>query len=168
MSPAGPESVHHLLALSYAVARQATLDMPAEPSYDRAREYVAQYQAYALRMQNADGSWNASFFAYQGPNQNAMAGLRERAYPRMAGILAARGAAEERARSEGGEPRGHDSGQPNRAASGGASPRNLESVMHAAHALRLYDTQCLARAHPPSPPTAGPAATTAQRTAGAR
>ena len=57
---------HRLMALSYAVGRQIKKGKPVEGQFRRARKYVADFQDHALSLQNPDGSWHPSFFVYRG------------------------------------------------------------------------------------------------------
>jgi hypothetical protein len=121
--------------------------------YQRADRYVAEFQQYAFDLQNSDGSWNPNFFAARGPGRDASGMLRSSGHilewlvfclpdskledPRVvksvgyvAGLLA--------------EPYSRW----NAAAS---TPREIDSVMHALHALRIYDRRVFKTYEPDEP-----------------
>jgi hypothetical protein len=53
---------HRLFGLNYAVHRRRHEGKPIDGQYERARKYIADYQAYALKMQNSDGSFSTEWF----------------------------------------------------------------------------------------------------------
>ncbi|MGE0760044.1 MAG: hypothetical protein AB7F89_18320 [Pirellulaceae bacterium] len=55
---------HRLMGLSYAVRKRESRREPVEGAWLRAKEYVEEYQRYALSLQNADGSFSTAFFLY--------------------------------------------------------------------------------------------------------
>ncbi|NQU24408.1 MAG: hypothetical protein HQ567_24260, partial [Candidatus Nealsonbacteria bacterium] len=65
-----------LLGLGYAVARRVRRGQPVDGQYLRAEKFVGDYQAYALQVQNADGSWGPRFMAAKGGSKDAVSQLR--------------------------------------------------------------------------------------------
>jgi hypothetical protein len=55
-----------LMALSYAVDRRLKSGKPLAGQFRRADNYVKEYQTFALKLQNPDGSWHPRFFATRG------------------------------------------------------------------------------------------------------
>ena len=68
--------LNRLMGLSYAVAHRAKRGQPLTGQFARAEKHAANYQAYALQMQNADGSWGPYFLAAQGASQDPISQLR--------------------------------------------------------------------------------------------
>jgi hypothetical protein len=68
--------LNRLLGISYAVARRAKSGLPMKGAFQRAQKYVAQCQDYALRQQNADGSWGPYFLAARAASPNEPSQLR--------------------------------------------------------------------------------------------
>lgn len=141
VSQANEQTTDRLMGLSYALERRARNGRPIEGQYVRAQKHVADYQEFALRVANADGSWNPQFFAARGPSSDAMGTLRSTGHilewlvfslpddrlqdAQLAGSLGyVIGILESWQRSV------------NTAA---VSPRLLDTIMHAAHALAIYD-----------------------------
>jgi len=58
--------VPRLLALSMAVDRRAQFNQPMTKPFRNANKYVSDFQEFAFRMQNDDGSWHQSFFEARG------------------------------------------------------------------------------------------------------
>jgi hypothetical protein len=133
--------LHRLFGLSYAIDQRKMAGLPIDGVYARARDYLAEFQQYALSLQNDDGTWNPHFFAYRGTGGSLAEQLRATGHilqwlvlslpedqlqdPRMLrsvdfviGALGQRGF-RWRLTSE--------------------SPENVAAVMHAVHALVLYD-----------------------------
>jgi hypothetical protein len=68
--------MNRLMGLSYAVARQTKLGRPIEGQFRRAQKYVGEFHEYALRMQNADGSWGPYFLASRTESPDIASQLR--------------------------------------------------------------------------------------------
>jgi len=68
--------VNRLLGLSYAIAKQQKRAPRLSPVFERARKYVTDFQDYALRLQNEDGSWGLGMLAAKGASNDAAAQLR--------------------------------------------------------------------------------------------
>ncbi len=141
VSQADAEATNRLMGLSYALDRRARHERPIEGQYARAQKYVADCREFALRLANADGSWNPRFFAFQGASSDAAGVLRATGCilewlvfslpddrleePQVTrSIVYAAGMLENWQQS---------------ANAGSLSPRVLGGLMRAAHALALYD-----------------------------
>ena len=68
--------LNRLLGLGYAVERCENQKQPIEGQLERARKFVADYQDYALKMQNPDGSWGPNFLAARGASNDPADQLR--------------------------------------------------------------------------------------------
>lgn len=68
--------LNRLLGLGYAVERCENQKQPIEGQFKRAKKFVADYQDYAFKMQNSDGSWGPNFLAARGTNKNPADQLR--------------------------------------------------------------------------------------------
>jgi len=71
-----PDVTGRLMGLSYAVDRQKQRGQPLEGVFLEAEEHLSQFHDYALDVQNSDGTWHPSFFAYKGTSRDASASLR--------------------------------------------------------------------------------------------
>lgn len=61
---------HRLMGLGCALALREKQGQPIEGQFDRARKLIDQYHDYALKVQNPDGSWGPGFLAAQRPSRN--------------------------------------------------------------------------------------------------
>lgn len=68
--------LNRLLGLSYAVMRRAKRGQPIDGQYERARKYVADFQEFALQLQNTDGSWGPYFLAAKSTSPDIASQLR--------------------------------------------------------------------------------------------
>ena len=68
--------LNRLMGLSYAVGRRARPGQPTEGQLRRAKDYVAKLHDYALRLQNADGSWGPYFLAAKAQSPDEASQLR--------------------------------------------------------------------------------------------
>lgn len=57
---------HRLMGFSYAVRRCEKCDRPVTGQWLRAKDYLADFQEYTFRLQNADGSFSTDWFAGRG------------------------------------------------------------------------------------------------------
>ena len=107
--------LNRLLGLSYAVARRAKRGQPIDGQFERAEKYTADFHAFALQLQNADGSWGPQFLAARSMSPDAASQLRStgRVLEWLA-ISLARQEARRRPRHEGGRVRCRPVGQPAR------------------------------------------------------
>jgi hypothetical protein len=65
-----------LMGLSYAVDRRAKRELPIEGAFLTAQKHLAQYQDFALGLQNPDGTWHPDFFAHRGASRDTEGLLR--------------------------------------------------------------------------------------------
>ncbi len=132
---------YRLTALSYALARREGRGQPIEGQFARARKLVDEYHDYALELQNSDGSWGPRFLAARGASRDPALQLRSTGH-----VLEwlAMSLPEDRLD----DPRLVRSLQyVNRLLGGRRYGRNVRSlstqeigsVMHALHALAVYD-----------------------------
>jgi hypothetical protein len=68
--------LNRLMGLSYAVARRLKRGQPLAGQFERAAKYTADYQAFAMQMQSADGSWGPYFLAARSTSQEPESQLR--------------------------------------------------------------------------------------------
>jgi len=147
------EFVYRLMGLSAAVDARRRRDEPLTGQFARAAEYVDALHAHALKLQNADGSWNPGFFAYRGPSSDTVGTLRSTGHllEWLATSLP--------------EERLHDpqvvkavakvnallAGQSSRLYVYTMSAGNIETWNHALHALVVYNRRALKPFDPPEP-----------------
>lgn len=155
-SPASnsPEATHHLMGLTYAVSRRVRKGAKLTGQYQRAEDFLARFEGYALGLQNPDGTWHPQFFAAKGASRD------------QAGVFRATGHILEWLVTRLPEERLHD----RRVVAsvtyvtamlesphlnfqvGSASGWELGAVMHALHALRIYDRRVFQPADPVKSP----------------
>lgn len=145
------DATNHLSGLAHVLERRVRAGQPLDGQYERARKFLDEYQTFALSLQNSDGSWNPAFFAAKGAGRDVSGSLRatgrilewlcvslppERLEDRqvvlavtyIASILESYFAP---------------------ASVVYASPREIDGLMHALHALKLYDQRVFKLAEPP-------------------
>jgi hypothetical protein len=137
------DATDRLLGLTYAVQRRIKKGQPIDGVYQQAQDLVNEFQPYALGLENADGSWNAHFFAFRGASRDAFGALRATAFIDEWLILSL------------GEDRLEDPGlvrsvsyltsnlkaESSQWGRYAMSTRELDGWMHALHALTLYDAR---------------------------
>ena len=64
------------MGLTYAVDRHCRDGPPSNGQYERAEKFLAEYEDYALSLQNADGAWHPDFFAAKGASRDVSGTLR--------------------------------------------------------------------------------------------
>ncbi|MBN1394877.1 MAG: hypothetical protein JW959_07630 [Pirellulales bacterium] len=75
--PTAPDGgLNRLLGLSYAVERREKKGQPIEGQFQRAKKFIDEYQDYALKLQNSDGSWGPRFLAAKSASNDPAAVLR--------------------------------------------------------------------------------------------
>jgi hypothetical protein len=144
------DATNHLMGLACALERHTRAGRPIEGQYDRAQKFLAEYQTFAFSLQNSDGSWNPGFFASKGTSRDVSGSLRatgrilewlvaslpaDRLQDRQV-VLSARFVTALLESSY---------AQVNVAY---ASPREIDGLMHALHALKLYDRRVFKPAEP--------------------
>ncbi len=147
------ELTHCLMGLSYAVDRRIKGQLPVDGEFLRAQQYVGELHGYALDHQNADGTWHPSFFALKGTSRDAMATLRSTGH-----ILAWLVFSLPEDQLD--DPRivrsvSYVANLVNGQRSGwnvaSMSPRSIDTVMHAAHALAVYNRRVFEPEEPNEP-----------------
>jgi hypothetical protein len=68
--------LNRLMGLSYAVARRAKRGQPIDGQFQRAQKYVTDFHAFALQLQNSDGSWGPYFLAAKSTSPDMASQLR--------------------------------------------------------------------------------------------
>ena len=145
------DATNHLLGLASVLERRVRAGQPVDGQYERARKFLDEYQTFAFSLQNSDGSWNPAFFGAKGTGRDVAGSLR--ATGRILEWLCVSLPAE----------RLEDrplvlavtylvSVLENYFAPANvvyASPREIDGLMHALHALRLYDHRVFKLAEPP-------------------
>jgi len=156
---------HRLLGLSYAVRWQQKHDKPLTGQFDRAAQFLRQFEDHALSAQNADGSWGPSFFAARSASRDPRTQLYATGH-----VLRwlAYSLPEERL-SDPRVVRSVDylnrlvAGQSRTSRSYARSTRELHGLMCGLHALAIYDQRVFQPADPPAQPAAHAAPKTATR-----
>ncbi len=137
------DATDRLLGLTYAIQRRSKKGQPIDGVYRQVQDLLHEFQPYALDLENADGSWNARFFALRGGSRDAFGALRATAFIDEWLILSL---AEDRLADPGvvrsvgylASNLNAESSQWGRYA---MSTRELDGWMHALHALTLYDAR---------------------------
>ena len=146
-------AVHRLMGLSFALDKRRRCGQPLEGQYRQAHEFIKKYQEHALRLQNPDGSWHPGFFAYVGTSRDTMGVLRSTGH--LLEWLAF-SLPEERVQ----DPQVVKSvayvtallgSQGSRVNVASMSPRDIAALMHALHALSIYDRRVFKPADPEQP-----------------
>jgi len=159
VSQADSKATNRLMGISYAVRRRTARKAPLDGPYARAQKHLAECQDYALKLQNADGSWHPAFLALKGTSADVPGTIRSTGHILEWLVFSL---PEERLE----EPRivkslGYLAAllETRQAGANLASlpPRQIEGIMHAVHALRIYDQRVSRPREAPQP-----AATTAE------
>jgi hypothetical protein len=135
------DATDRLMGLSYALYRRKKEGRPIDGAFESAQEYLDEFHQYALALQNPDGTWHPGFFAHKGTSNDKMGTLRSTGHilrwlvfslpqdrledPRVVRSVAYLATVLGSQRSRGNVA--------------SMSMRDLEGVMHAAHALSIYD-----------------------------
>ena len=150
----GADVTDQLMGLSFALERRHRAARPIEGAFAQAQKYVADFHQHAFRLQNPDGSWHPQFFAFQGTGRDASEKLR--ATGRILEWLVS-SLADDRLN----DPKVLKSvtcvtGLLAESYSGwnatASTPREIASVGHALHALRVYDQRVFGPSDPAEPP----------------
>ena len=148
---------NRLMGLSYAVDRRIQRQLPVDGPFLRAQSHVSKYHDHALKLQNPDGSWHPRFFAATGTSRDLSGLLRSTGHilewlafslpedrlkdPRVLRSVDYLAALLENRRF-----------QQNVNA---MSARDIAAVMHAAHALLIYDHRAFKPWDPEEPAQEG-------------
>lgn len=155
-----------LLGLSAALAHLRRENVSQDGAFERAAKHVAECQDYALKIQNADGSWNPAFFTLRGQSNDAAGTLR--ASGRILEWLVV-SLPEERLAEDALVKAVHFVSAALSAQGrylNALSPRDFSSVAHAARALMVYDERYF-QPREPKKPAEDPKATQAKKPAAA-
>ncbi len=144
--------VNRLTGLSYALQRRALDDLPVDGGFLRAQKYLNVFHDHALKLQNTDGSWHPRFFRVRGASRDTAGSLR------ATGMILewlAFSLPEDRLEDDRmvrsmeyvnrllNSPRYSDN-------TPALPAREIAAVMHAVHALNLYDQRVFRPAEPPA------------------
>jgi len=145
--------MNRLMGLSYAVNRRLRRQKPLEGEFLRAQKLVKDFQEFALSHQGADGSWGPRVFAGAETSRAPAVPIRATAYV-LEWLLTSL------PESQLQEPRvvrsveyviGMLNSSRYRWNVASLSGREIGSVMHALHALVVYDQRVFQPADPPKP-----------------
>ncbi|MFH1920277.1 MAG: hypothetical protein ABIP48_10385 [Planctomycetota bacterium] len=147
------DATDRLMGLSYAVDRQTKRELPLEGAFLRAEEYLGKFQDHAFELQNPDGTWHPNFFARKGTSSDATATLRSTGHILEWLVFSLPGDRLE-------DPRVIRSvayvakvfaSQRSGWSVVSMSARDIGGVMHAAHALSIYDRRVFRSPVPAEP-----------------
>jgi len=148
--PSSCAAVHRLMGLSFALDQRRQRGEPLEDRYRQAQDFISKYQEHALRLQNSDGSWHPGFFAYVGTSRDTMGLLRSTGHilewlafslpeDQLQDAQVVKSVAYVTALL-------NSHGSRRNIAS--MSPRDIGTLMHALHALSIYDRRVFKPADP--------------------
>lgn len=132
---------NRLMGLSFAIQRRTKQAEPIDGAFLDARRYLGKFHDFALEIQNPDGTWHPGFFAHRGTSRDTAGTLRSTGHITEWLALSL---PEDRLQ----DPRVLRSvvylvkalgAQRPRTNAASMSLRDLDGVMHAAHALSIYD-----------------------------
>ncbi len=142
--------LNRLMGLSYTLQRRKKCGQPIDGQYRRAEKFLREFHDYAFQLQNSDGSWGPWFFSAHGTSRDPVQNLRGTGHilewlalsvpeedledPRMIRAL-------EHVVSLLGSRR-------YRGGVRSLDTREIDSVMHALHALTIYDERLFQPADP--------------------
>jgi hypothetical protein len=143
----------HLTGLAYALDRHVRDGRSADGQYERVQKFLTEYQDFALGLQNADGSWNPGFFAARGASRNASGVLRATGHilEWLVASLPADRLQDRRVVLSVAFVAALLEGSYAQANVANASTREIDAVMHAVHALKIYDRRVFKPAEPEKP-----------------
>jgi hypothetical protein len=151
-SPASDSSdtTNHLVGLAYALECHTRAGRPVEGQYERAQKFLADFQTFAFSLQNSDGSWNPGFFASKGSSRDVSGSLRAtgRILEWLAASLPADRLQDRQMVLSVGFVTGLLEGSYAPANVPYASPREIDGLMHALHAVKVYDRRVFKPADP--------------------
>ncbi|MEN6405195.1 MAG: hypothetical protein ABFC77_01865 [Thermoguttaceae bacterium] len=133
--------LNRLMGLSYAVSRRAKRGLPIEGQYQRAKKYTADFQEFALQLQNANGSWGPYFLTARSANGDPSSQLRAtgRILEWLASSLPESKLEDARLVRAVEYVNGLLSSDRYQWGTPSLSTREIASVGHALHALQIYD-----------------------------
>ena len=130
-----------LMGLSYAVYRRTKRKRPVDGQYRRAKTFVGEFQDYALKLQNTNGSWGPRFLAAKQAGGSPAALLRStgRVLEWLAISLPQQRLEDPQVVKAVGYVNAMLDSSRYRRDVKSLSTREIGSVMHALHALSVYD-----------------------------
>ena len=158
---------NRLAGLSHAIDRRINRNQPLGEAYLRAQNHVAEFQDFALGVQNPDGTWHPQFFAFKGTSNDTDGVLSSTGHILQWLVFSL---PDDRLE----DPRVVRSviylnnllaKQSTHLKAGSTSSQYIGSVMYALRALRLYDQRLFKPCDPePTPEQAAAESATAGRT----
>jgi len=147
------DATNHLMGLAYALGRHIRAGQPAEGQYERAQKFLAEYQTFAFSLQNSDGSWNPNFFAAKGASRDVAGTLRStgRILEWLVESLPVERLEDRQVVLSVGFVTGVLEGYYTQTNVVNASAREIDGLMHALRALRVYDRRIFKPAEPDKP-----------------
>jgi len=145
-STSDSDATNRLMGLSFAVRRREKRGGAEDDVFGNVRRYLGKFHDFALEVQNPDGTWHPGFFARKGTSRDAAGTLRSTGH--IVQWLAS-SLPEDRLQ----DPRVLRSvvylikalGTPrSRTKAASMSLHDVDGVMHAAHALAIYDRRVFA------------------------
>jgi len=148
--------IYRLMGLSRAVAGRVRREQPVDGQFGRAQKFLEDYQNYALTLQNTDGSWGPRFLAAKGTSRDQAVLLQSTGHVLEWLAMSLPEEQMEDARIVRSVEYVSRLLGSSRYRNGVRSLSALEigSVMHALHALMIYDQRYLAPRTPKPTPTA--------------
>ena len=148
------DATDRLLGLSFAVDRRIKRNQPVDGVFRQAQEHVAEFQQYALGLENPDGSWHPRFFAVRGTSRDSLGTLRSTGHVLEWLVLSL---PEDRLEDAAvvrsvNYVAGALGAATNRWGQAWMTPRETDAYAHALHALVLYDLRCFKPRDPAKPP----------------
>jgi len=140
-STSDSDVTNRLMGLGYAIQRRRKQAEPLDGEFLSARQHLSKFHDFALNVQNPDGTWHPGFFSHKGTSRDTAGTLRSTGH-----IIEwlALSLPEDRLQ----DPRVLRSvvylvkalgTQRSRTKTASMSMRDVDGVMHAAHALSIYD-----------------------------
>lgn len=144
---------YRLMGLSYALDRRAKQKQPIDGQFRRAEEFVGKFEEYALALQNSDGSWGPQMLASKGVGRDAETQLYGTGHVTEWLVMSV----DEKVLADFRIVRSVEYlnnllGNRRYGSLGSLSTREVGSIMHALHALAVYDQRMFA---PRAPETRG-------------
>jgi hypothetical protein len=135
------DATNHLVALACALERHARGGRPVEGQYERAQKFLAEYQSFAFSLQNPDGSWNPGFFAAKGASRDVSGTLRATGHilEWLVASLPADRLQDRQVVLSVALVTTVLEGSYSQANVANASNSEIDGLMHALHALKIYD-----------------------------
>lgn len=142
-----------LMGLSYAVDRRIKRELPLDGEFLTAQQHLAQYHDFTIDLQNSDGTWHPDFFAHRGPSRDTNGLLRSTGHilewlvfslpdDRLEDPRVVRSVAYLTKRLGNQRTRWNVTS---------TTPRDFRALMHATHALRIYDHRVFKPLDPKEP-----------------